>query len=118
MRPAQDTSGKTPPHSPSRQVGDDLGSSSAPTEGQDERPSEWRRDALAPGEVVHHRFEIERLVSEGGMGAVYRAHDREDGRIVALKLLHGNGSPEQERRFALEAQALASLSHPAIVRYV
>src|SRR5688572_6275446 len=67
--------------------------------------------------VVAGRFEIERLAASGGMGMVYRALDRHTGDVVALKLLSSPGGPFSER-FAREAQLLAELTHPAIVRYV
>jgi tetratricopeptide (TPR) repeat protein len=63
------------------------------------------------------RFVIERLVGSGGMATVYRAADRQSGQPVALKVLHGR-TPEQTERFEQEAELLAELSHPAIVRYV
>jgi tetratricopeptide (TPR) repeat protein len=63
------------------------------------------------------RFDIERLVGSGGMATVYRAVDRQTGQPVALKILHGRTS-EQTERFEQEAELLAELSHPAIVRYV
>ncbi|HTA20145.1 MAG TPA: serine/threonine-protein kinase, partial [Polyangia bacterium] len=63
------------------------------------------------------RFDIERLVGSGGMATVYRAIDRQSGLPVALKVLHGRTS-EQTERFEQEAELLAELSHPAIVRYV
>jgi tetratricopeptide (TPR) repeat protein len=63
------------------------------------------------------RFDIERLVGSGGMSSVYRAVDRQTGQAVALKVLHGR-SAEQTERFEQEAELLAELSHPAIVRYV
>src|SRR5689334_5350236 len=49
------------------------------------------------------------------MGAVYRAIDRLNGERVALKLLIGQASA---LRFLREGQLLASLHHPAIVRYI
>ncbi|HVU50567.1 MAG TPA: protein kinase [Polyangia bacterium] len=63
------------------------------------------------------RFDIERLVGSGGMATVYRAVDRQTGEPVALKVLHGR-TTEQTERFEQEAELLAELSHPAIVRYV
>jgi tetratricopeptide (TPR) repeat protein/predicted Ser/Thr protein kinase len=63
------------------------------------------------------RFDLERLVGSGGMATVYRAVDRQSGEAVALKVLHGR-TPEQTERFEQEAQLLAELSHPAIVRYL
>jgi eukaryotic-like serine/threonine-protein kinase len=72
---------------------------------------------MRPGDVVAERFEIERLVGSGGMGAVYRARDRKSQEAIALKLLHGSGV-EDEIRFAREGRVLSELQHPGIVRHV
>jgi eukaryotic-like serine/threonine-protein kinase len=72
---------------------------------------------MRPRDVVAERFEIERLVGSGGMGAVYRARDRKSGEAIALKLLHGSGV-EDEIRFAREGRVLSELQHPGIVRHV
>jgi eukaryotic-like serine/threonine-protein kinase len=69
------------------------------------------------GEVIGGRFAIDRLAGSGGMGAVYRAVDRRDGAVVALKLLHGYDARAAER-FANEASVLSQLAHPGIVGYV
>src|SRR5579859_731019 len=69
---------------------------------------------VQPGTLVANRFEIERLAGAGGMGAVYRAIDRESGAPVALKLLTRGGVD----RFLREARVLAELAHPHIVRHV
>ena len=68
---------------------------------------------LAPGTKID-RFEIVRLVGEGGMGAVYEARDPDLARAVALKLIH---EPDAQRSMRLlrEAQALAQLQHPNVV---
>jgi serine/threonine protein kinase len=69
--------------------------------------------------LLANRFEIERAIGVGGMGTVYRAHDRYTDRFVALKLPHleADGSPSWER-FDREARILAELQHPGIVAYV
>ena len=72
---------------------------------------------MAPGELLGDRFEIERSVDSGGMGTVFRARDPISGEAVAIKILSDERSHVAER-FAREAQVLAELSHPAIVRYV
>ena len=59
-------------------------------------------------------YTLERRVGEGGMGVVYRAHDAELQRSVALKLMHPElgGAAERIRG---EARALARLAHPNVV---
>lgn len=68
-------------------------------------------------QVVADRFEIERLVGSGGMGEVFRAKDRVTGEPVAVKVLYGSMTKDGER-FKREAQLLAEVSHPRIVRYI
>ena len=72
---------------------------------------------MGPGDVVADRFEVEAVAGTGGMGHVYRAHDRVTGVPVAIKVLYLEGEPER-RRFAREARVLAELKHPGIVRHV
>jgi capsular polysaccharide biosynthesis protein len=63
------------------------------------------------------QLEILELLGCGGMGAVYRARQRELDRIVALKILPpGAGAgPAFAERFAREAKAMARLNHPGVV---
>jgi serine/threonine protein kinase len=68
-------------------------------------------------EVIDDRFMIEQLAGFGGMGQIYRARDLRTHSLVALKIMHDAERLELER-FAREAQVLATLSHPGIVRYV
>jgi serine/threonine protein kinase/tetratricopeptide (TPR) repeat protein len=72
---------------------------------------------VEPRQVIADRFEIERLVGSGGMGDVFKAVDRLTGAPVAIKVLHGT-TPRDAERFRREAQMLAELSHPRVVRYV
>ena len=61
-------------------------------------------------------LDIIELVGQGGMGAVYKARQRELDRIVALKIfLYRSHDPEFAERFRREARALGKLSHPNIV---
>jgi hypothetical protein len=72
---------------------------------------------MKPGDVIAQRFEVERLAGSGGMGDVYRARDLRTGAAVAVKVVRGQGL-EQNARFAREAEVLAGIDHPAVVRYV
>ena len=63
------------------------------------------------------QLEIIELIGRGGMGAVYKARQKELDRIVALKILPpgiGDDAAFAER-FAREAKALARLNHPGII---
>ena len=70
---------------------------------------------LDPGTQLG-RYEIQRRLGRGGMGAVYVAHDPVLGRMVAIKVFSGELElPEAHERFSREARAAAALSHPNIV---
>jgi len=84
-------------------------------------------DRLEPGDIVAGRFAIIETIGRGGMGEVYRAHDTDLGRDVAVKVLPEDGRdsadpnaetnrPVDDRlaRFRREAHMLASLNHPNI----
>jgi tetratricopeptide (TPR) repeat protein len=70
---------------------------------------------LMPAGLLADRFEIIAHAGAGGMATVYRARDRTTGATVALKLL---GVVSERARFDREAETLAELDHPNIVRYV
>ena len=62
-------------------------------------------------------FELLDEIDRGGMGTVYRAQQRSLDRIVALKVMQGGSlaSEEFRKRFRIEAESAATLSHPGIV---
>ena len=60
------------------------------------------------------RYEVERILGEGGMGVLYLARDPVLERHVALKLLRVDGELLR-RRLMREAQSAARLQHPNIV---
>lgn len=61
------------------------------------------------------RYKILNLLGEGGMGKVYKAHDKKLNRYVALKFLKEN-DPLKQKRFLQEAQAQARLKNDAICK--
>ncbi len=64
-------------------------------------------------------FEVLRELGRGGMGVVYEARDpRTPGRRLALKLILGAADAQALARFGREAELLARVSHPNVVRVV
>lgn len=70
------------------------------------------------GQTIGGRYQIEALLGQGGMSAVYRATDPNLRRQVAIKLIHPHLStdPNFIGRFKEEAAAVARLRHPNIVQ--
>ncbi|MFN8651290.1 MAG: serine/threonine-protein kinase [Gemmatimonadales bacterium] len=67
-------------------------------------------------ELPGDRYQVVALIGEGGMGRVYRAHDRVLGRDVALKVLRPElAGAAQVGDLQQEARILARLEHPGIV---
>ena len=68
------------------------------------------------GAVLDDRYQIESILGEGGMGAVYRAKTT-DGNHVAIKVLHEELGDNQElrERFQREIQVLFALQHPNVL---
>jgi|GEM_PF-3457744 len=62
-------------------------------------------------------YELLGELARGGMGIVYRARERQSGRLVALKMMLDECTPDsaQLQRFNLEARATGELNHPGIV---
>jgi len=73
---------------------------------------------LFPGTLLADRYDITALLGEGGMGAVYKAHDRELNRAVALKVIR----PELARnqfivdRFKQELLLAHQVTHKNVIR--
>ncbi|HMP78329.1 MAG TPA: serine/threonine-protein kinase [Pirellulaceae bacterium] len=81
----------------------------------------WRSILLPPShpELLGQigRYEVEKLIGQGGFGVVFKAHDTELNRPVAIKILapHLATHGAARRRFAREAQAAAAINHPNVV---
>jgi eukaryotic-like serine/threonine-protein kinase len=69
------------------------------------------------GTILGGRYRLVELLGQGGMATIYRAHDTQLGREVAIKLLRPEylRDPDFSSRFRQEAQNAASLSHPNVV---
>ena len=70
------------------------------------------------GTTLFGDYIIKKKLGEGGMGAVYLAENPAIGQRIAVKVLHGHAARNEElvKRFNREAQAIARLSHPNIIR--
>jgi eukaryotic-like serine/threonine-protein kinase len=75
--------------------------------------------ALARGQVFADRYEILGTLGRGGMGVVYRAHDRQLDETVALKLLRPEAlasDPSLLERFKLEIKLARRITHRNVLR--
>jgi eukaryotic-like serine/threonine-protein kinase len=72
---------------------------------------------MTVGRVLGGRYELKQLLGSGGMGDVWRGHDRRLDRPVAIKVLAGEGlsDPTAMERFEREARVVARLMHPNVV---
>jgi serine/threonine protein kinase len=70
------------------------------------------------GYVLRGRYELVRHLADGGMGAVWSAHDRATGQSVAVKLMRVEGAARADMRARFEQEALAArwLDDPHVVR--
>ncbi|MFZ0438057.1 MAG: protein kinase [Candidatus Sulfotelmatobacter sp.] len=78
----------------------------------------YRKVTLAPGSVLGGRYEILKTLGEGGMGAVFKAHDTEVDRFVALKVIRPElgSSTEVLQRFRQELVLARQITHRNVVR--
>ncbi len=69
------------------------------------------------GQIIGEKYRIERLLGQGGMGAVYEAVHIHIGSKAAIKFLHPGFSENREavQRFQREAQSAAAIGHDAII---
>lgn len=76
------------------------------------------------GESLNDRYQLVRLIGEGGMSSVYEAIDVAAGQRVAIKVIHDDGAemplsvaapPSLSRRFDREARAMMTLRTPHIL---
>ena len=75
------------------------------------------KDKRVGATFCNGRYQIRRIVADGGMGRVYQALDLQANRSVAMKILHQDVAqdPVARERFIREAELSASLPHSHIV---
>ena len=73
---------------------------------------------LQPGTLLAQRYEIQQMLGEGGMGAVYKARDRELNRLVALKVIRPEFAGNQSiiQRFKQELILARQVTHKNVIR--
>jgi hypothetical protein len=77
----------------------------------EEAPEDW--SPAMPARIG--RYRVRRLIGTGGMGAVYEAEQEQPHRTVAVKVMRqGTVSSTARRRFEVEGEVLARLTHPGI----
>ncbi|MEJ7803426.1 MAG: protein kinase, partial [Candidatus Limnocylindria bacterium] len=69
------------------------------------------------GRQIGGRYRLEERIGRGGMATVYRAHDEQLDRAVAVKIMRADlgEDPLFVQRFEAEARRAASVSHPNVV---
>jgi serine/threonine protein kinase/beta-lactam-binding protein with PASTA domain len=74
-------------------------------------------DHLVGRSVGRRRYEVVARIAQGGMATVYRAHDRQLDRVVALKVPRSEFARDRDfcEQFHREARAAARLAHPNVV---
>jgi serine/threonine protein kinase len=74
--------------------------------------------ALTQGSVIASRYEVLSPLGKGGMGMVYRAHDRMLEETVAIKVLRAEfaNTPEMAKRFRHEIKLARKVSHRNVCR--
>src|SRR5262245_17281859 len=78
----------------------------------------WAGAAMI-GRTFLHRFRIDRLLCEGGMGRLYLARSADGGPEVVVKVLKEQfaAEPALRERFRREIQVLSQFQHPYVVKF-
>ena len=71
------------------------------------------------GRIISDRYRVDSFLGKGGMAEVYKVWDQKRSVFLAMKILYADLAEDKIflRRFRREAQALADLQHPNIVRF-
>jgi serine/threonine protein kinase len=75
-------------------------------------------DSFIGRDILDGQFQILQKIGSGGMGAVYRALQRQMNRMVGIKILHPKLANRKDlaSRFRREARAMSQLTHPNTVK--
>jgi serine/threonine protein kinase/tetratricopeptide (TPR) repeat protein len=108
--PSAPSDGKTP-GTPGTPGGWSIGGTRAPA-------PELPAGEIAAGTVLGERYQIISQLGQGGMGAVYKAHDNELDRLVALKVIRPEltTNPEMLKRFKQELILARQVTHRNVIR--
>lgn len=92
--------------------------SSSTNSGSTISPGHTQQPIFEPGTILVERYEILQLLGQGGMGAVYKATDRELDRLVALKTIRPEmaGNAEMLARFKQEIILARQITHRNVIR--
>ena len=103
---------------PDATISDSLPATPTPTGGRPLSGIYLKEAILQPGDLIGARYEILKLLGEGGMGAVYKALDREVERTVALKLIRPElaSNPAILARFKQELLTAHQVTHKNVIR--
>jgi eukaryotic-like serine/threonine-protein kinase len=103
---------------PDATLSDSLPAASTPSGARALSGIYMKEAILQPGDVIGGRYEILLLLGEGGMGAVYKALDREVERTVALKLIRPElaSNPAILARFKQELLTATQVTHKNVIR--
>lgn len=87
--------------------------------GHQPEPARERATTVSGGTRIIGTYEIDKLISAGGMGEVYRGHNIHNDEPVAIKIVLPSlaHDPKIVALFQKESTTLSRLSHEAIVRY-
>jgi len=72
---------------------------------------------LRPGQILDHKYRVEKLIGLGGMAAVWAGENKRTGKRVVLKMILQSlaDSEEVRERFRREALAAGRINHPNVV---
>jgi serine/threonine-protein kinase len=99
-------------------IGCGLSLSSVPADDREDPGARKAHGYLATGALVDGKYQIEKILGEGGMGVVYLARDIHTETPVVVKAIRAQFAdrPEFRTRTLAEGRALARIDHPNVVR--